>query len=152
MWKKSIVMKYLIVALLFLGGLGNLSAQTTSAESAIKKNEPSAKKSKKGPSIIWDKIEHDFGTIAQGKPVTAVFKIKNKSKTPLVFTSVNASCGCTTPNYTKEPILPGKSGEITATYNAMNPGDFNKQVTVITNLSDEQVVLRLKGKVEQPAN
>jgi hypothetical protein len=65
---------------------------------------------------------------------------------------VNASCGCTTPNYTKEPILPGKSGEITATYNAMNPGDFNKQVTVITNMSEEQVVLRLKGKVEQPAN
>lgn len=70
----------------------------------------------------------------------------------MIFTSVNASCGCTTPSYTKEPIAPGKTGEITATYNALAPGDFTKQVTVITNLSDEQVVLRLKGKVEQPAN
>ena len=144
-------MKYLILALLALGTLGTLTAQNT-AEATVKKNEASAKSKKKAPSLIWDKIEHDFGTIPQGKPVTAVFKVKNKSKSPLIFTSVNASCGCTTPNYTKEPIAPGKTGEITATYNALAPGEFTKQVTVITSLSDEQVVLRLKGKVEQAAN
>ena len=146
-------MKYFVVVLLILGGLGTLAAQNTTAEAKIKKNEASAKsKAKKAPALIWDKIEHDFGTIPQGKPVTAVFKIKNKSKTPLIFTSVSASCGCTTPNYTKEPIAPGKTGEITATYNALSPGEFNKQVVVNTNLSEEQVLLRLKGKVEQPAN
>ncbi|MDX2069433.1 MAG: DUF1573 domain-containing protein [Haliscomenobacter sp.] len=144
-------MKYLILALLALSTFGTLAAQNT-AEANMKKNETSAKSKKKAPALIWDKIEHDFGAIPQGKPVTAVFKVKNKSKSPMVFTSVNASCGCTTPNYTKEPIAPGKTGEITATYNALAPGEFTKQVTVITSLSDEQVVLRLKGKVEQAAN
>lgn len=144
-------MKYLILALLALSTCGTLVAQSTADATNLKKTEPKAKK-KAAPALIWDKIEHDFGAIPQGKPVTAVFKVKNKSKSPLIFTSVNATCGCTTPSYTKEPIAPGKSGEITATYNALAPGDFTKQVTVITNLSDEQVVLRLKGKVEQPAN
>jgi Protein of unknown function (DUF1573) len=144
-------MKYLILALLALSTFGTISAQNT-AEATVKKTETSAKSKKKAPSLTWDKIEHDFGAIPQGKPVTAVFKVKNKSKSPLIFTSVNASCGCTTPNYTKEPIAPGKTGEITATYNALAPGEFTKQVTVITSLSDEQVVLRLKGKVEQAAN
>lgn len=143
-------MKYLILALLAFSTLGTLSAQ--SADANLKKSDATAKAKKKAPSLIWEKIEHDFGAIPQGKPVTAVFKVKNKSKSPLIFTSVNASCGCTTPSYTKEPIAPGKTGEITATYNALAPGEFTKQVTVITNLSDEQVVLRLKGKVEQPAN
>lgn len=146
-------MKYLILALLALSTCGTLAAQSTADASTLKKNEAAAKSKKKAaPALIWDKIEHDFGAIPQGKPVTAVFKVKNKSKSPMIFTSVNASCGCTTPSYTKEPIAPGKTGEITATYNALAPGEFTKQVTVITNLSDEQVVLRLKGKVDQPAN
>lgn len=143
-------MKYLILALLALSTVGTLAAQGA-AEANVKKEEV-AKSKKKAPALIWEKIEHDFGSIPQGKPVTAVFKVKNKSKSPLIFTSVNASCGCTTPNYTKEPIAPGKTGEITATYNAMAIGEFTKQVTVVTNLSTDQVILRLKGKVEQPAN
>lgn len=145
-------MKYLILAFFALSIGGTLTAQSTADASKLDKTEASAKAKKKAPTLIWDKIEHDFGTIPQGKPVTAVFKVKNKTKTPMIFTSVNASCGCTTPNYTKEPIAPGKTGEITATYNALAPGDFTKQVMVTTNMGGEQVVLRLKGKVEQAAN
>lgn len=144
-------MKYVFIALLTVLGLNTLAAQGA-ATAEVKKKETSAKSQKKAPSLIWDKIEHDFGAIPQGKPVTAVFKVKNKSKSPLIFTSVSASCGCTTPSYTKEPIAPGKTGEITATFNAMAPGEFTKQVAVVTNLSTEQVLLRLKGKVEEAAN
>jgi hypothetical protein len=98
----------------------------------------------------WVETTFDFGKIPQGKPVTHEFKFTNTGKVPLVLSSVNASCGCTTPDWTKEPIGPGKTGTIKATFNAASPGAFSKTVTVNANVEGGAVYLTIKGEVLQP--
>ena len=91
---------------------------------------------------------HDFGTVPQGTPVSYVFNFTNTGKAPLVLSAVNASCGCTTPEWPKEPVAPGKSATIKATYNAANPGPFTKTITVVSNASTPNLVLTIKGEVK----
>ena len=101
------------------------------------------------PVITFDKTTHDFGKIneADGR-VTTVFTFKNEGIAPLVLSNVRASCGCTTPKWTREPIEPGQSGEITVTYNPSGrPGRFQKTVTVTSNASEPTTKLYIKGEV-----
>ncbi|GAB3756590.1 DUF1573 domain-containing protein [Spirosoma pomorum] len=90
---------------------------------------------------------HDFGKIEQGKPVTHVFDFKNTGSDPVIINDAQASCGCTKPSFSREPIMPGKSGQISATFNAAAPGQFTKTVTVTSNAASSQAVLYLKGEV-----
>lgn len=108
--------------------------------------QPSSIPTENNPQIVFDKMIHDFGEIPQGTPVTTTFTFKNKGKVPVTISNVQASCGCTTPSYTKEPIAPKQKGEVTATYNAATVGEFNKTVTVFTN-TGTPITLTLKGKV-----
>jgi len=99
--------------------------------------------------ISFEVKEHDFGKVNEedGK-ITYVFDFTNKGNAPLVVSRVQASCGCTTPTWSKEPIEPGKKGSITVTYNpAGRPGTFNKTITVYSNATEEQVALIIKGDV-----
>ncbi|HOY96605.1 MAG TPA: DUF1573 domain-containing protein [Catalimonadaceae bacterium] len=98
----------------------------------------------------WVETTHDFGKIPQGKPVTHEFKFTNTGKAPLVLSQVQASCGCTTPDYSKEPIAPGKTGTIKATFNAGAVGVFNKSITVNANVEGGATYLILKGEVSAP--
>ena len=98
-------------------------------------------------SIAWKAESIDVGEIPQGKPKAIVFEFKNTGKTAVVITNVVGSCGCTATDYTKEPVLPGKSAKITATYNAANKGAFSKTVTVTTSADAKPVTLTLKGTV-----
>lgn len=101
------------------------------------------------PVITFDKTTHDFGKIneADGR-VTTVFTFKNEGMAPLVLSNVRASCGCTTPKWTREPIEPGQSGEITVTYNPSGrPGRFQKTVTVTSNATEPTFKLQIKGEV-----
>lgn len=95
----------------------------------------------------WENTTHDFGKVKQGTPVTHEFKFTNTGKVPLVITNVQASCGCTTPAWTKEPVMPGGQGFIKATYNAASPGAFNKTVTVTANIDAGFLQLTIKGEV-----
>ncbi len=97
----------------------------------------------------WESAVHDFGKIKQGVPVTHEFTFTNTGKTPLVITNVQASCGCTTPAWSKEPIPPGGQGFIKATYNAASMGGFNKTVTVMANVEGGFKQLSIKGEVVQ---
>jgi hypothetical protein len=97
----------------------------------------------------WESATHDFGKIKQGVPVTHEFTFTNSGKTPLVITNVQASCGCTTPAWSKEPIAPGGQGFIKATYNAASMGGFNKTVTVMANVEGGFKQLSIKGEVVQ---
>lgn len=90
---------------------------------------------------------HDYGTIAKGSEGTCVFTFENKGKVPLILSNVKASCGCTTPSWPKEPVNPGKSGEITVKYNTNTPGKFSKSITVNSNSANPSVVLIIKGEV-----
>lgn len=99
--------------------------------------------------IVFETIEHDFGKIKEDAgPADFNFNFKNPGTVPLVISAVNASCGCTTPEWSKEPILPGKSGFIKVSYNpAGRPGSFNKTVTVVANTPAGSQILKISGDV-----
>jgi hypothetical protein len=97
--------------------------------------------------VKFAKNEHDFGKIEQGKPVTHIFEFTNTGTDPIVLGNVSASCGCTTPEWTREPVMPGKKGNVKATFNAGVMGPFNKTVTIPSNGENGTVYLTLKGEV-----
>ncbi len=101
------------------------------------------------PEMEFKKTEHNFGTIKEEiGSVSTQFEFTNTGKSPLIIQRVSASCGCTTPTYTKEPILPGKKGTVSATYSTVRrPGTFSKNITVYTNVPDTVYVLTIKGTV-----
>ncbi len=128
-------MKRLLLVLFLIGAFLNVNAQ-----------------------IEFDKTEHDFGTIEEGTQATHVFKFKNTGKKPIRLTRVAASCGCTTPHWTREEVAPGKTGEIKVVYNSKGrPGYFTKTVTVQYEVVGDEnnhpnpVLLKIKGKVNQGA-
>lgn len=125
--------------ILFIFGLILLTAGVASAQQ------------KEASIAIVDSAVYDFGEINEKDgPVTHTFKIKNDGEIPLVVTKVVASCGCTTPNWTKEPIASGKTGDIQVTYDPTNrPGAFTKPVSVYSNGKVGSFVLTIKGKVIQ---
>ena len=98
-------------------------------------------------TIDWKAETIDVGQIPQGTPKAIVYEFKNTGKTAVVITNVQGSCGCTATDYTKEPILPGKTAKVTATYNAANKGAFTKTVTVTTSAETTPKILTLKGTV-----
>ena len=75
----------------------------------------------------------DFGTIPQGKPVYHFFEVTNTGKDPMVISNVQTSCGCTTPEWSKEPIAPGATAKIRVGYNAAAEGNFEKFITIMYN-------------------
>src|SRR5687768_18499309 len=90
--------------------------------------------------------EHDFGQIPQGKPVYYDFEIVNTGKTPLKLDDVHASCGCTTPEWSREPIAPGATAKIKVGYNAAAEGDFEKPITITYN-TNQSKLLKIRGTV-----
>jgi hypothetical protein len=98
--------------------------------------------------IKFEKTTHDFGTVKEEGSITYEFKFTNTGTVPLVISNVRASCGCTTPGWTKEAILPGKTGVVTAQYNTVNrPGAFNKNLTVTANTEPAMTMLYITGNV-----
>lgn len=99
--------------------------------------------------IQFEKTIHDFGTVKEEGAIIYEFKFINNNKDTLRVINVKASCGCTTPGWSREPIAPGQSGYIKAQYNTRNrPGSFNKSLTVTTNLPSNGVKrLYIKGIV-----
>jgi hypothetical protein len=100
------------------------------------------------PAFSWTETAFDFGKIKHNAPVTHEFRFTNNGAEPLIITSVQASCGCTVAKYSKDPIVPGGEGFVTATYNAATKGIFNKSVTVNANTQEGVVVLAIRGEVE----
>ena len=102
--------------------------------------------------IKFDKVSHDFGTFSESSPVQeCIFTFTNVGQAQLVINQAVASCGCTVPSYTKEPIAPGKTGAIKVTYNGKGkfPGHFKKSITVRTNGKPEMSRLYVEGTMEE---
>ena len=105
--------------------------------------------------IKFDKTSHNFGKFSEKQPVQkCTFTFTNTGTAPLVINQAIASCGCTVPAYTKTPILPGKKGEITVTYNGTGkfPGHFKKTITVRSNATTEMTRLQIEGDMEEAKN
>jgi hypothetical protein len=131
--------KLILLLVLPLFAVLQMNAQTTPAVAVpVNPNAPVAK---------WDKMVNDFGEITFNIPKSAEFTLTNAGKEPLIISSARASCGCTNLKYSQEPILPGKTSIVSATYNAASPGIFTKTVTVTTNADPNPVVLQIKGTV-----
>ena len=124
--------KRISLILVFIAGVTNLFAQEK-------------------PKIVFEELSHDFGTFKEEAGIqTTEFSFKNTGTVPLVLNNVRASCGCTTPKWTREPVAPGKSGNIQVSYNPKNrPGNFAKSVTVQSNAETPVVSLTIKGVVER---
>ncbi|WP_415325414.1 DUF1573 domain-containing protein [Chryseobacterium sp. MMS23-Vi53] len=97
--------------------------------------------------VTWKSESIDVGNIPQGKPKVIRFEFTNTSKKPIIIENVAPSCGCTTADYTKTPILPGKKGFVEASYNAAAAGAFMKTVNVTTSDSKTPKTLSFKGTV-----
>jgi len=95
----------------------------------------------------WSETSFDFGKIKQNIPATHEFTFVNKGNAPLVISSVQASCGCTVAEYSKEPVAPGQRGFVKATYNAAKAGVFTKTVTINSNTDQSVITLTIKGEV-----
>ncbi|MBO6295903.1 MAG: DUF1573 domain-containing protein [Prevotella sp.] len=106
----------------------------------------------KDAQIKFDKITHNFGTFSEKNPVQeCVFTFTNVGEKPLVINQAVASCGCTIPKYTKQPVMPGQKGEIKVTYNGAGKfaGHFKKTITVRTNGAVEVTRLYVEGDMTE---
>jgi len=99
--------------------------------------------------ITFEKLQHNFGTFKEELGVQSVdFNFKNEGKVPLILNNVQASCGCTTPEWTREPVAPGGKGLIKVSYDPRNrPGVFTKTIRVTSNAENSDVVLTISGEV-----
>jgi hypothetical protein len=111
---------------------------------SVKKVEPSF-----AAAFSWAATTHDFGVIQKDVAVTHEFTFTNTGNDALLISSVQASCGCTVTEYTKDPIPAGEKGFVKATYNAAKVGAFSKTVTINANTEDVVVLLTIKGEVAE---
>lgn len=106
----------------------------------------------KDPSIFLEKDVVDYGTINKGSERVRTFRVMNKGAMPLLVTNCSGSCGCTVPTCPREPILPGKSAEISVNYDTGRVGPFEKQVNISSNdPANPNKVVRIKGDVKDVA-
>jgi len=122
--------KLLFIAAAFVVATGAI-AQSTKPDAVAKFNED----------------KHDFGKVKQNIPAVYYFEITNKSDKPLIIENAHATCGCTVPEYQKDPILPGKTSKMKVQYSAAASGRFDKQVYVKFAGVDEEKVLAITGEV-----
>ncbi len=101
------------------------------------------------PAIQFEETSHDFGTQERGAPTEHTFVFTNVSDEPISLQRVKASCGCTTPSYTREAVQPGEKGEIKVKYDSNRIGRFTKSITVTYQDGVRPVVLYIKGKIEK---
>lgn len=101
--------------------------------------------------ITFDTLRHDFGKFSKNAPIVKCqFKFTNTGTAPLIIHQAFASCGCTVPTYSKEPVKPGESGVINVEYNGTDkfPGHFQKTVTIRSNAISEVTRLTIEGTME----
>lgn len=135
---------------LFLCTLVVLAVVATQAQKgqSPSKNSPSNTANPNAPKMVFTEETYTFGEVPEGPQVTHEFKFTNTGKEPLILSNVKASCGCTTPSWPKDPILPGKESVILVTYNTQGRvGNFTKSITVTSNGDPANKVLYIKGEV-----
>ncbi|MFM2285368.1 MAG: hypothetical protein RLZZ543_865 [Bacteroidota bacterium] len=140
-------MKRSLLSLAFMAmGFIALHAQTPAQPASTDQNWT--------PTIEFEKETHDYGTIKNGADGTCEFKFKNTGKEPFTISNARGSCGCTVPEWPKEPIGPGKTGVIKVSYDTKRQGAINKNVTLtiqdVAKTKTGSKVIYIKGNVEPP--
>ncbi len=102
----------------------------------------------KEPDMVFETLERDFGTITEGQQVEMTYKFTNKGGSDLIISEVKAGCGCTIPEWPKDPIKPGQSGVIKAKFDSTGKGGKNtKKVFVYSNAKVPDITLTFTGQV-----
>ena len=105
-------------------------------------------KSKPLTTIAFSETDHNFGDIKKGEKVEHIYEVTNTGKNPLIISNVKPGCGCTVPDYTKEPILPGQKGKITLHFDSTNfDGAVNKVADVFVNVEKAPVRLTFSANI-----
>lgn len=145
-------MKRFVLALVVILGLFSCESKDNKINTGLVNNPVSADGINKGasvPAIKFEKTEYDFGKILQGEQVSCTFKFKNVGNAPLIITSIEKTCGCTSPEYSSQPIQPGEDGKITIVYDSKGHKGFqNKRLIVKANTNPSETILRIKAQVE----
>lgn len=145
-------MKRFILSLIVILGLVSCETKNDNLSTSLVNNPSSAdgvKNSSNAPAIRFETTEYDFGKVLQGEQVSHTFKFKNVGDAPLIISSIEKTCGCTTPDFSSKPIKPGESGKITVTYDSKGHKGFqNKRLIVKANTNPSETILRIKAQVE----
>ena len=145
-------MKRFIISVVVILGLLSCESKENKLSTSLVNNPITADGINKGantPAIQFEKTEHDFGKILQGEQVSYTFKFKNVGNAPLIITSIEKTCGCTSPEYSSQPIKPGENGKITITYDSKGHKGFqNKRLIIKANTNPSETILRIKAQVE----
>ena len=145
-------MKRFIISLAVILGLLSCESKENKLSTSLVNNPITADGINKGantPAIQFEKTEHDFGKILQGEQVSYTFRFKNVGNAPLIITSIEKTCGCTSPEYSSQPIKPGENGKITITYDSKGHKGFqNKRLIIKANTNPSETILRIKAQVE----
>jgi hypothetical protein len=148
--KRKALHSYLIAAMIV--GMVSCDKKTDSSRSDIRVNADTslvAEAPKQATTAItFKESTFDFGKINEGDKVEHTFEFTNTGEHPLVISNANASCGCTLPEWTKDPVMPGKDGKIRVKYDSSGKeGKINKTVTVLANTEPEATVLNIAVEV-----
>lgn len=129
--------------------VNNESSSVENINNTKVKNTPNTQQvAANSTSIKVDRMVHDFGTLTTKTPVTTKFTVTNTGNEPLVITNAKGSCGCTVPDWPKEPIAPGSTGTIDVTFSPKGNGSQSKTVTIMANTEPINTVLTVKSTVE----
>jgi Protein of unknown function (DUF1573) len=140
--------KLVILALFFSVFIACENKQRTDNQTIEDNQKALQPTADKFPVMEIDTPMVDFGTITQGDTIMHVYNFKNTGNMPLVLSNVNASCGCTTPSYSKEPVAPGERGFITVKFNSKGKeGKLNKTVTAYANTKPADNTVSFKVEV-----
>ena len=143
-------MKKLFLLSLFVGlSLTALNAQEVKQDNNTKDKSAVVEKPLNGPQIEFAEQVHDYGKVKKGGDGNCEFVFTNTGNEPLILSNVKARCGCTVPTWTKEPIMPGKTGTIKVRYNTnTSPQSFTKTITVSSNsINAPRLTLKIKGTI-----
>ncbi len=138
-------MKKLFIAFFCLSLYGTAQAQDKQTPATEQTNKNAGK-------FQFEEETHDFGEVPEGPSAETDFVFKNVGKEPIIISNAIGSCGCTVPQWPKEPIMPGKKAKIHVTYStAGRPGTIQKSVTITSNAQQPTMVLHIKGTVAAKA-
>ncbi len=147
--------KILTLAFLFVFAISFAQAQKKGKKvKPIAKSETPAikidkKKTQDGPQMEFKDTTIDYGTVEQGSDPYREFDFTNIGNAPLVITAAKGSCGCTVPDWPKEPIMPGEESKIRVRYDTKRVGKFTKTITLTTNEGEDKRVLRILGDIKK---
>ena len=133
-----------VAALEAANGISSSSAPTPDNYDTAQETKPEGPL----PAFAFSEESHDFGTIEEGELVEHIFTFTNSGESPLIISNAAGSCGCTVPEYPKDPIGIGESGQIKVKFNSSGrPGMQNKTVTLTANTYPTETILSIKANV-----